>query len=96
MMTGDDNTQTLGEQIDGITERVTEIVSELDAKTQQLAAIAKAFEPLRATFVPFNSAKQEFFCRVCRYRDPLGPDGTKLHDDNCPMLAMLEALEGGR
>lgn len=52
-----------------------------------------AWQLLRASLVPFNERKQEFFCRVCRYRDPLGPDGNKLHDDDCLVLAMSNAME---
>ena len=87
---------TLGEQIDAIAERVTELLSELDEKNQQIASLAKAFAPFRAWFVPFNEHKQAFYCRVCLFHDPLGPDGTKLHDDNCPMLAMIGLLERGQ
>lgn len=57
------------------------------------AEIAQAFAVLRGTLVPFNERTQEFFCKVCRYRDPLGPDGNKLHDDHCPFLAVLDLLE---
>lgn len=42
--------------------------------------------------VDFNERKQEFWCRVCRYRDPLGPSGDKLHDDNCPYRAFVQAM----
>jgi hypothetical protein len=51
------------------------------------------FEVLYGTLVTFNERKQEFFCTVCRYRDPLGPDGNKLHDDACPVLEMAKACE---
>lgn len=41
--------------------------------------------------VDFSERKQEFFCRVCRYKDPLH-NGTKLHDDDCPYKAFVEAM----
>lgn len=59
----------------------------------RLTAVTESIAVLRSTLVPFNERKQEFYCYVCRYRDPLGPDGNKLHDDNCPLLAVLTALE---
>lgn len=65
------------------------IVAGLLTAQQQMS---EAFEVLWATLVPFNERKQELFCRVCRYRDPL-VDGTKLHDDNCPLLALAKAFE---
>jgi hypothetical protein len=58
-----------------------------------VAKLAEAAYVLNGTMVPFNEGKQEFFCRVCRYRDPLGPDGGKLHDDNCPLLELLNICE---
>jgi hypothetical protein len=51
--------------------------------------------------VDFNERKQEFWCRVCRYRDPLH-GGSKLHDDNCPyrefvaVMGRLHALATGQ
>lgn len=61
-----------------------------------LRGLKTALQLLRGTLVSFHEGKQEFFCRVCRYRDPLGPAGTKLHDDNCPLLVVeteFEAIE---
>lgn len=40
------NTQTLGEQVDAIAERVTEMVSELDAKDQEITRLRKALSDL--------------------------------------------------
>jgi hypothetical protein len=56
------------------------------------ALLVKAEHRFRALgLVDFNERKQEFFCRVCRYRDPLS-DGEKLHDDRCPYLAVVAAF----
>lgn len=38
----------------------------------------------------FNERTQEWWCRVCRYKDPLG---TKLHDDACPIYELHGAWE---
>jgi hypothetical protein len=62
-------------------------------KCDQCDEMRACFEVLYGTLVDFNERKQEFFCKVCRYRDPLGPDGNKLHDDNCPLLEMAKACE---
>ena len=48
---------------------------------------------LVARLIGFNEAKQELYCRICRYRDPLGPDGHKLHDDDCELLAVLNEAD---
>ncbi len=66
------------------------------AKCDKCDEMSATFEVLYGTLVDFNERKQEFFCKVCRYRDPLGPDGNKLHDDNCPLLEMAKAVEGKR
>jgi hypothetical protein len=49
----------------------------------------RAFRALH--LVDFNERTQEFFCRVCRYRDPL-LDGEKLHADHCDYVAVLAVL----
>lgn len=62
--------------------------------TEQAALIGdlqKAAEALR--IVDFNEQRQQFFCRACRYRDPLGPDGNKLHDDNCPWVHYVNTFK---
>jgi hypothetical protein len=38
----------------------------------------------------FNERKQEAWCRVCRYKDPLH---TKLHDPDCPIYELHGAWE---
>jgi hypothetical protein len=38
----------------------------------------------------FNERKQEAWCRICRYKDPLG---TKLHDSDCPIYELHAAWE---
>jgi hypothetical protein len=62
----------------------------------RVAKLVEAVYVLNGTLVSFNEGKQEFFCRVCRYRDPLGPDGNKLHDDACPLFELLERCEEAR
>jgi hypothetical protein len=54
--------------------------------------VRNAFEVLYGTLVPFNERKQESFCRVCRYHDPLGPDGNRLHDEACPLMELHRAI----
>lgn len=56
----------------------------------ELEALKEALEACRV--VDFHERKQEFFCRVCRYRDPL-VNGTKLHDDSCPWLEVVTIME---
>lgn len=56
-------------------------------------AVREAFNALCSTVVSFKEGIQEFFCKVCCYRDPLGPDGNKLHDDDCPVLHLHAAVE---
>lgn len=50
------------------------------------------FKRLEDRLVPFNERRQELWCSVCRYRDPL-IDGGKLHADDCPLLMLNNALE---
>lgn len=38
----------------------------------------------------FNERKQESWCKVCRYKDPLH---TKLHDPDCPIYELHGAWE---
>ena len=57
---------------------------------EQIKQVLLCAEALR--IVDFNERKQEFFCRACRYRDPLGPDGNKLHDDNCPWVEFVRSF----
>ena len=57
------------------------------------ARLKELIRVLNSTLVPFSERKQEFFCTVCRYRDPLGPDGNKLHADNCPLAAVMDAID---
>lgn len=38
----------------------------------------------------FNERKQEAWCRVCHYKDPLG---MKLHDPNCSIYELHAAWE---
>jgi hypothetical protein len=52
--------------------------------------VQTAAEALR--IVDFNERKQEFFCRACRYRDPL-VDGNRLHDDNCPWVEYVQTFK---
>lgn len=63
-------------------------------KTQTLAALVLDIQTTAEAMrlVDFNERKQEFWCRVCRYRDPLRDAGNKLHDDNCPYKAFVEAM----
>lgn len=62
-------------------------------RIMEVGGLFEAFEVLRGHLVRFNERTQEFFCTVCRYRDPLGPDGNQLHDDNCVLLAALALAE---
>jgi hypothetical protein len=65
-----------------------------DPSPEQIAAeLGTALLILNGDLVPFHERKQELFCKVCRYRDPLGPDGNKLHDENCSLLALHGAVE---
>jgi len=57
-----------------------------------LRELNTAFQLIRGSVITFSERKQEFFCTICRYRDPL-VDGTKLHDDDCMILAASSALE---
>ncbi len=57
-----------------------------------IEAIRNAYEVLYSALVTFIERKQELFCTVCRYRDPL-VDGNKLHDDHCPLRALWSAIE---
>ena len=63
---------------------------DLQAVRVQAEQAQKAAEALR--IVDFNERKQEFFCRACRYRDPL-IDGNKLHDDNCPWVEYVHEFK---
>jgi hypothetical protein len=41
----------------------------------------------------FNETRQIWFCTVCRYRDPLGDKGTRLHADECPIYKLHAAAD---
>jgi hypothetical protein len=62
-------------------------MSALLAKVQSVQAAAEALR-----IVDFNERQQRFYCRACRYRDPL-VNGNKLHDDDCPWVHYVQSFK---
>lgn len=52
--------------------------------------LREAIELVLARQVDFNEKKQEFFCRACRYRDPIGE---RLHHPSCSIYELHAAYE---
>jgi len=64
-------------------------------KPQQAAlrGLVNAAMVIIGNAVDFNERRQVFICTVCRYRDPLGDEGTKLHADECPIYKLHAACD---
>jgi hypothetical protein len=84
-------------RLEAVTQERDQLLEQLTGKASDAAIVPRLRQlwlQLRHALdpVPFNERKQEFFCRACRYHDPLGDAGGKLHDDDCPLRAFEKVL----
>jgi len=64
----------------------------IESEPSAIDVLIQANDALLEHFIGFHEGKQRFFCKVCRYRDPLW-EGTKLHADECVIYKMHAALD---